>query len=144
MTKVTRSVLIDASVDDVLAITDNPNRMTDWYVGLEDIKPDETFPDVGGKAEFVYKAAGITFSLEQIVVSREQGKCSEYELRGMITGNLVESLDSEGEATRYTLDFDYQMPGGGVGKVVDRLLVERMNTSQLEESLEKLKLLVES
>jgi hypothetical protein len=31
------------------------------------------------------------------------------------------------------------MPGGGLGKIADKLVVERMNTSNLEKSLENLK-----
>jgi uncharacterized membrane protein len=144
MAKVIRSVVIDASLEDVLAITEDPNRMVEWYVGVDDVRPDETFPEVGGTAEFVYKAAGITFSLQQTATIYDRGKHSEYELKGMISGTLVETLDQEGDSTRYTLDFDYQMPGGGVGKVVDKLVVERMNSQQLEQSLQNLKALAEA
>jgi hypothetical protein len=35
------------------------------------------------------------------------------------------------------------MPGGGLGKIADKFVVERMNISNLEKSLENLKTLVE-
>ena len=41
------------------------------------------------------------------------------------------------------MSFEYEMPGGGVGKLVDRLLAERMNAQNLEKSLENLKALAE-
>ena len=50
----------------------------------------------------------------------------------------------EGQGTRVTMRFEYEMPGGGVGKLFDRLVVERMNAQNLERSLENLKRLLES
>ncbi len=143
MATVKRSIVINASLEDVTVVTEDPNRMSEWYVGLEDVRPDETFPEVGGTAEFVYKAAGLNFTVKQTATEHDPGKHSAYKLEGMITGTLEENWDQEGDSTRYTLEFDYQMPAGGVGKVVDKLLVERMNTQQLEQSLENLKALVE-
>ena len=143
MAKVKRSILINAPVEAVQEITDDPNRMPDWYVGVEEVQSDGTFPNVGGKVDAVYKAAGITFTLQQTSIEYEPGKRGKFEFEGMITGFVSDTLESEGDATRYTMDFDYQMPGGGVGKVVDKLVVERMNTQQLEQSLENLKALVE-
>ena len=143
MAKVTRSIIINAPIESVREITDDPMRMLEWYDGIVDVKSDGIFPEVGGEAEFVYKAAGITFSLKQVVLEQEPGKRSKSEFQGMITGITQDMFEPEGEATKYTLDFDYEMPGGGVGKVVDRLVVERMNINQLEASLKNLKALVE-
>jgi uncharacterized membrane protein len=61
----------------------------------------------------------------------------------MITGTNRMAFEPEGEGTRVTLGFEYEMPGGGVGKLVDRLVIERMNAQNLEKSLENLKALVE-
>lgn len=36
------------------------------------------------------------------------------------------------------------MPGGGLGQALNRLVVEKMNTENLEKSLSNLKALVES
>jgi uncharacterized membrane protein len=64
-------------------------------------------------------------------------------MEGMISGIYEAIIKPEETGTRFTLKFDYEMPGGGVGKVVDKLVVERMNTKNLEESLENIKALVE-
>jgi hypothetical protein len=39
--------------------------------------------------------------------------------------------------------YDYQIPGRGVGKIIDRLYVEKMMVKDLETSLKNLKALVE-
>ena len=64
-------------------------------------------------------------------------------MEGMMTGNYEEILEPVDGGTRFTMKFDYQMPGGGMGKIIDRLFVEKMNVKNLEDSLENLKALVE-
>jgi len=92
----------------------------------------------------VYKVAGATFTIQQIVTRYSPGKRSEYELQGMISGTYAETIESEGDTKRCILDFDYEIPGGGFGRIVDKLVNERMNASQLEQRLENLKALAEA
>ncbi len=144
MATMSRSIVINAPASTVLAITEDFDRLPEWYAGIEEVRTDGVFPEVGGKADMVYKAAGVTFTIQQIVTKYEPGKRSEYELKGMISGTYAETMESEGDTTRYILDFDYEIPGGGFGKIVDKLVIERMNASQLEQSLENLKSLAEA
>jgi uncharacterized membrane protein len=143
MTTVERSVLINAPVDAIQAIMDDARRLPEWYAGIEQAKPDDVFPEPGGKVEMVYKAAGVTFTITQTSVERVPGQSGVNQMEGMITGTNTSTFTPEGEGTRVTMRFEYEMPGGGIGKVVDRLLVERMNTQNLEKSLKNLKALVE-
>jgi uncharacterized membrane protein len=143
MATMSRSIVINAPVETVLEITEDPDRLPEWYAGIEEVRTDGVFPKVGGTADMVYKAAGITFTVQQTVTKHDPGKRNEYELKGMISGTYAETMEVEGDAIRFILDFDYQMPGGGVGKIVDKLFVERMNAQQLEQSLENLKALAE-
>jgi uncharacterized membrane protein len=71
------------------------------------------------------------------------GQVGVNKMEGMITGTNRLAFTPEGEGTRVTMSFEYEMPGGGVGKLVDRLLAERMNAQNLEKSLENLKALAE-
>jgi uncharacterized membrane protein len=143
MTKVERSILIVAPLESIVAIVDNPQRLPDWYAGIEQVEPDDVFPEPGGKVDMVYKAAGVTFNITQTSLERVPGQSGVFQLEGMIAGKNRMTLEPEGEGIRVTMAFDYEMPGGGLGKVVDKLLVERMNVQNLEKSLEKLKTLVE-
>lgn len=43
-----------------------------------------------------------------------------------------------------TTDFDYTLPGSVLGKVADRLLIEKMQGRDFRHSLENLKLLAET
>jgi uncharacterized membrane protein len=143
MTKLERNVLINASVDDIQAIADDPGRLPEWYAGIEKAESDGLFPEPGGKVELVYKAAGITFNLTQTSVEHVPGQYGVNKMEGMITGTNRMTFVPEGDGTRVTMSFEYEMPGGGIGKVVDRLVAERMNAQNLEKSLENLKALAE-
>jgi uncharacterized membrane protein len=143
MTTLERNVLINASADDIQAISDDPARLPEWYAGIEQAEGDGVFPEPGGKVELVYKAAGITFNLTQTSVERVAGQSGVNQMEGMITGTNRMTFAPEGEGTRVTMSFEYEMPGGGIGKVVDRLVAERMNAQNLEKSLENLKTLAE-
>ncbi len=143
MTTLERSVFINASADAIQAITDDARRLPEWYAGIEKAEPDDVFPEPGGKVEMVYKAAGVTFNLTQTSVERVPGQGGVNQMEGMVAGTNRMTFAPEGEGTQVTMRFEYEMPGGGVGKVVDRLLVERMNAQNLEKSLENLKSLAE-
>lgn len=143
MTTVKRDVFINASPDDVAAIINDPHRLPEWYAGVESVEPDDVFPEVGGQVELVYKAAGTTFTITQTALEHISGELGVIRMEGMIAGTNRWDLAPEGSGTRVTSTFDYEMPGGALGKIADKLIVERMNTKNLEDSLKNLKALVE-
>jgi carbon monoxide dehydrogenase subunit G len=143
MTTLERSTLINAPVDAIEAITDDARRLPEWYAGIEKAEPDDVYPEVGGKVDLVYKASGASFNLTQTLLERVPGKSGSFQMDGMITGTNRMTFAPEGEGTRVTMSFEYEMPGGGVGKLFDRLVIERMNAQNLEKSLKNLKTLVE-
>ena len=143
MTKLERSIVIKGTPAEIEAITNNIDRVTDWYAGVTKARVEGVFPEPGSKVFMTYKAAGITFEASQTTLEYFEGQGGKYILEGMITGNYADIIEKVPDGTRLTFRFDYEMPGGGVGKVVDRLFVERMNAKNLEDSLKNLKVLVE-
>ena len=136
MAKVERSILINASPEALDAITMDGKRLTEWYSGIQKAEPDDTYPEPGGKIVLTYKSAGITFDLTQTVLERVPGQRAKYQMEGMITGTNQWVYAPEGGGTQVTATFEYEMPGGALGKVADKLVVEKMNTENLEKSLE--------
>ena len=143
MAKEERSILIKATPEEIEAINNDIDRLPEWFAGIEKATSDGVYPNPGGKVILTYKVAGITFEATSTSLEYEYGRFGRYKLEGMITGNNEEILEPVEGGTRFTIKFDYQMPGGGVGKIVDRLYVEKMNAKNLEESLKNLKALVE-
>lgn len=144
MTTLERSIVIKGSRADIDAVTLNGNRLFEWYAGIQESKADQTYPEVGGIVDTVYKAAGISFKVKITSVEFNQGAGIGLQMDGMITGtNRWIYSDVEG-GTQVTARLDYEMPGGGIGKAVNKLILEKMNADNLEKSLTNLKNLVEN
>jgi len=90
-----------------------------------------------------YKSGGAKFDITQTVLERTEGQGAKYQMEGMITGTNSWVFTPEGEGTLVKAIFNYEMPGGVLGKLADKMIVERMNIENLEKSLENLKKLAE-
>jgi uncharacterized membrane protein len=143
MTTLKRDIFINASAEDIYALTSDARRFPEWYAGIERAEPDDVFPQPGGKVRVDYKAAGISFKLTMTSLEQEPAKRIINQMEGMITGTNRWSYEPEGEGTRVRVEFEYEMPGGALGKLANRLLVERMNAENLAKSLENLKAVAE-
>ena len=143
MTTVKRDIFINAPVDAVEAISLDGRRLPEWFAGIERAEPDGVYPQAGGKVNLVYKTAGVTFNITMTSLELKRGQSVIYQMEGMIAGTSGWVTAPEGSGTRLTATFDYDMPGGGLGQVIDKLVVERMNVENLEKSLKSLKALVE-
>jgi uncharacterized membrane protein len=144
MTILEKSIMINATPEAIEAISLDTPRVPEWYAGVESISPDGTYPQPGGKADVVYKSGGVTFKMKMTVTELEPGQSFAQSMEGMIAGNYRTTYEGQGAATKVTMRFDYEMPGAALGKVLDKLVVERMNAKNLDSSLSKLKELVES
>jgi uncharacterized membrane protein len=143
MAKVERSIVINAPTDAIDEVALDAGRLPEWYVGVEETKPDHLYPEVDGKVLLVYKAAGVTFRLALTVQELVRGDHISYQMAGMMIGTQTWSYTPGSGGTRLTALVEYEIPGGALGRVADRLVVERMNAKNLEQSLENLKALVE-
>ena len=143
MTTVERSVQIGATADEIDAVVLDGNRLPEWFEGVESVNVDDTYPEPGGKVEMTYKAAGMSFEITLTSTDLARGEHATFQMDGMMTGTHHWTYTPAGDGIELKARFDYDVPGGGLGKIADKLVVERMNTSNLEKSLEKLKNLIE-
>lgn len=143
MASLERSVFINASPEEIDDVSLDAARWPEWYPGVVEAVPDRVFPELGGVVEVVYKAAGTTFNLTFTVTEYDPRHSIAYELEGMITGISRYHYAPEGDGTWLTSNYDYSLPGGVLGKIADKMGVERMNAKNLENSLENLKSLIE-
>lgn len=143
MTRVERSIIINAPADAIEAIIGDGRRLIDWYAGVEQADPDDVFPEPGGKLNVVYKAAGVTLTMKQTVLERVPGKGGVSQIEGIVSGTTWVTFTPKGQGTRVTMRLEYQVPGGGLGNMANRLLAKRINAHYMEKSLKNLKALVE-
>lgn len=144
MARIERSIVIERTWQEVDAVALDGARTPEWYAGVESASADSVYPQVGGSVKMVYKAAMTTFTLTQTTREYAPGSFILFDIEGgVIRGTSRWSHAPVGDGTRLTCVLDYETLGGGLGAIADKLLLERMNTEQLEKSLSNLKALVE-
>jgi carbon monoxide dehydrogenase subunit G len=145
MAVIETSIVIDAPVEKVFGFaTYQVDRLQDWFVGIAEIQATPDYPEVGSQLEVTYKTSGLTLKATGTIQELQPNKKYVARYTGMATGDQTWTYESLGNQTRVTLHFDYKIIGGGIGKVLDMLVVERQNKKNAEESLANLKRLVEA
>lgn len=139
MAHVERSIFIEAAPEDVLGYAENPTNLPDWYDGVVEVHADYETPVGGGTFQQVYTAAGQRMEMTLTVTAYEPGQMIAFAMDGMITGTYRWQHIAENGGDHVTATLDYEMSGGLLGKIADKMVVERMNVTQMEKSLENLK-----
>ncbi len=148
MTVIDKTVTINASLAQVEAFMDLPERIPEWYVGIDSVVPEPGYPiEVGTTGQFVAKSAGLTVESKFTLTRREVNGADhirEFLIEGMMTGTNTWTLREEGDVTHLNVIVDYQLSGGVLGKIMDRLFVERTYDNNSEQSLQNLKSMIEA
>lgn len=139
MATVERDIFINRPPEQVAAYMDDARRWPEWFAGVQSTEPEAGHPAVGSAVKVAYKSMGTTFHLTMTLEAYQRGKLANYKMDGMITGVNNFTLVPENGGTRVKAYYDYDVPGGGLGKIFDKLVLERANTENLEKSLTTLK-----
>jgi carbon monoxide dehydrogenase subunit G len=143
MAVVRHDVRINASPQETMALLSDASRWPDWYPGMTEVEITAPFPEQGGKVAFKVKSFGMSMSITETVLDYQPERLQLLQMEGMLSGRARWELTPDGDGTRLTTTFDYAMPAGVVGKLVDALIVKRMNDKTLEEALNNFKELAE-
>ncbi len=146
MAHLKKDILIHAPVQDVYAVARGPRRWPVWYVGMSEIEQLSGEGGVGTVAEFSYTMAGMSFPVTVEVLedqSDPEGARWHGSIGGPLSGEQTFTYAREDGDTRVTAEIEYTVPGKALGKVANRLIIERMQARSLQQTLENLKLLCE-
>jgi uncharacterized membrane protein len=143
MATIEKSVIINASTEAIDKFAINPRTWPEWVAGIESVDPDNVFPEKGGVLKVKYGAAGMKFDISFTTREIVHGDHVIWDMAGMIDGFQHWSYISAGGGIQVNCKFEYNMPGGGLGAIADKLIVERMNTNNIEQTLANLKKVVE-
>ena len=141
------SIHIDAPVDKVGEFTEDPHNWATFMVGMSE--PDKITGDVGlgTQVDFTIVMAGV--HLHETVRAAEDRRDPDGgghwrgEFTGSSSGWMTMDFKPENGGTLVTQEMEYTVPGSVLGKVVDRLIFEKMAERDMLHSLENLKLLME-
>ena len=144
MARIETGIYIDAAPEDVFDFAAyNPERLPEWFEGVERVEASPGYPEVGTTVEVKYKTTGLTLTTTGTVVEMEPGRLWVADYEGMASGRQTWVYEPDGDGTYVSVVFDYEMAGGGLGKIVDKLVAERQNKNNFEQSLQNLKAMME-
>ena len=147
MAQIKKSIVIHAPVEKVYAVARDPNRWPTWFVGMGEIEKLDGTGEVGTTVEFGYMMAGMRFPVT-IEVLEVHGSPEGARWRGKIGGPLAGEqtwvYTPKGSDTEVTVDMEYTVPGKALGKIANRLIIERTQERSADQTLENLKELCEA
>jgi len=144
MPTIQKSMTINAPVEAVEVVANNPQRWAEWYAGILKAEPDELFPEVGGVVAVTYQALGIELDMKFTQLEYEPNRRSLTRISGRIRGKNQITLEAVKDGTLLTFQMGYKPPGGLIGRMVGRALVNDILEENLEVSLQQLKAIIEN
>lgn len=147
MARLQQDLFVDVPPERVFSVLAQPERTTEWSPNVLSIRRVDEGPiGVGSTTETVVKALGTR--------QRAVGRCTVFDPpRRLVIESQTDlgarsrsdtQLVPEGRGTRLHATLEYVVPGGGVGKLFDKLVAERQTRQDFELALQRLKTLLEA
>jgi len=147
MARLQHEIFVDVPPERVFALLAQPERTPEWSPQVLSIRRTSGGPiGVGSTTEAVVKALGTR--------QRAIGRCTIFDPpRRMVIENQTDlgarsrsdtELRPEDDGTRVRATLEYTVPGGGIGKLFDRLVAERQTRREFEQALANLKRMLET
>lgn len=146
MAHIKKSIFIQAPVEKVYAITRDPNRWATFFAGLSEAEEITGQGEVGTVVKHHYQIAGVRFPVTSRVLEDSVGSNGgrwKGKIEGPLDGEQTWDYIPKDGGTEVTVTIDYTLPGAVLGRIANRLVVERMQERSIEQTLENLKLLCE-
>ncbi len=142
MTKIHRSIEINAPIKEVYAYIDDPTKDPEWITSMIDVK-DVTGTGVGKHFKWTYKMAGIKLNGESTFKEDIPEKQIVVESKGGVESTWAFNLEHRNNVTVLNLDIDYKIPVPVLGKLAEKVLMKR-NERETEMGLTNIKEKLES
>jgi carbon monoxide dehydrogenase subunit G len=140
MSEIHKTTTFDSPVAKVFELVDNPENIPKYIPNVErvaDVK--RTDGRIGDTFRVIYKVLGMTFDEKFTVTGYEPKRKLVSNFDGGMKGTFSWTFEPQGSQTECSLDIEYQVGGGVLGKAADALLLERSNEKNMDQSLENLR-----
>ncbi|MCU4716893.1 SRPBCC family protein [Halapricum hydrolyticum] len=143
MVSVSRSIHVDAPVEDVFEYLDDPRNHAEVTPSLAKVRNVEPLDNGGKRVEHTYKMAGVGLDGELVERTHEENERMVFEMRGGLEGEIeIETVDDDG-GTELRYSADYELPGTVLSAVAGPF-VRRYNERELRTTLENIKARLEA
>lgn len=136
-------IFIEAPLKEVNAYARDPRKWQEWFINFHG--PDKMTGEGGAGTiiEARYSIMGKKFS-NTIEIMEDRSDFWRGKISGVMEGELrVSKLQKDG-GTEVTMEWNYTLSMGKIGKIADSLAIEKMISHALENSTENLKTICES
>ena len=141
MTTLSLSRDIYCPIDEVVAYHTDLERSPQHWANVMSCKrlAGPGAPQVGDRYAWRYRMYGVDFAGTAVVREVEPERRFVWETEGGLRARIVSDyLPLSAQRTRVSVYVDYDVPGGLIGRAVDRLLVESRNASDGERAMDRL------
>ena len=138
---------VDAPPDRVFALTIDATRDPEWNSSVVEVKDVTGLLDsVGASYTAILKLGGRPLETRWEVTKVEKPRLIEQRASSSAGGSATSTTTFEpaGDGTDLTVEVDYELPGGFVGGVADKLFVERAIERDVKHSIENFKAICEA
>ena len=138
---------VDAPPDKVFALTIDAERDPEWNSSVVEVKDVTGLLDrVGASYVAILRLGGRRLDTHWEVSKVERPRLLELAATAPGGGHATSTTTFEpaGGGTDITIEADYELPGGFVGGVADKLFVERAIERDIKHSIENFKAICEA
>lgn len=136
MTKLTKSIEIEASPEKVFDFVTDMEKLNEITKGFQEIEITSKGPiGVGTTGHIVGKAGGSQMELDMEITEFEKNKKVSMRTIGAskLKAQMSDILEPTAKGTKLTRTSDYELPYSILGKIIDKLRVSK----DMEKSMEK-------
>lgn len=145
MAQVTRTIMINAPIAQVFGILDDPESLALLYYCVCNVSDvTRTEARVGDRFRGTFSMVGIQFDVAFTCTDHIPPLKIRTRFEGGMKGTMGYTLEAQEYSTRVILEVDYELSGGLLGRIANRLLFEQIGAKNAERILENLALIVEA
>ena len=139
MAEIHKSATVAAPVDKVFEIVDDPANFPKYVPNVHEVVDiRRSAGRIGDSVRVIYKVLGVTFDEKFTVTESERPSRIKSTFSGGMTGTFAWTFEPQEGQSKVTIDVDYQLAGGPLGKAVDSLMLQRVNEKTIEDTLQNL------
>ncbi len=143
---VSQTIRIQQPPDIIYDLAWRPERASEWIVGMvatANVQPGDPTTGLDCRFDWTYRMLGLTYHGQNRITAAER----PLRLREESSGDLVSTwdwrLEPLADGTQVHLTINYTPPMGWLGRLLDPILLRRLNQRALDQTLTNLKQLLE-
>ena len=140
MSEIKKALTIDATAEELFDMVEDPQKLATYVPNVSEVVDiHRTEQRVGDTFRVIYKVLGMTFDEKFTTSEYERPKSITSAFKGGMNGTFRWNFKPVGRQCEVSVDINYDVAGGALGKAVDSVMLERTNAKSIEGMLENLR-----